>query len=48
MIAKRKPSNKKVRLDQVTFERTPEPELDPPAGLILESLRRREPPMTIR
>jgi hypothetical protein len=48
MIAKRKPSNKKARHDHVTFERMPQPELDPATGLILESLRRREQPMTIR
>jgi len=48
MISNREASNKKVRLDQVTFEWTPESELDPAAGLILESLRRRQPPMTSR
>lgn len=48
MIAKLEPRDEKAGLDQVTFERTPEPELDPATGLILESLRRREPTRTIR
>jgi hypothetical protein len=35
-------------LDELTYEPVREPELDPAIGLILDSLRRREPTMTIR
>jgi hypothetical protein len=36
------------QLDELTYEPVREPELDPAMGIILESLRRREPTMTIR
>jgi hypothetical protein len=36
------------RLDELTYEPVREPELDPAVGIILESLRRRQPTMTIR
>ena len=36
------------RLDELTYEPVREPELDPAVGVILESLRRREPTRTIR
>jgi hypothetical protein len=35
------------RLDELTYEPVREPELDPAVGIILESLRRRQPMMTI-
>ncbi len=35
------------RLDELTFEPVREPELDPAVGIILESLHRRQPTMTI-
>jgi hypothetical protein len=34
--------------DELTYEPVREPELDRAMGMILESLRRREPTMTIR
>jgi hypothetical protein len=37
-----------AQLDELTYEPVREPELDRTVGLILESLRRREPTMTIR
>ncbi len=36
------------RLDELTYEPFREPELGPAMGIILESLRRRQPTMTIR
>ena len=36
------------RLDELTYEPVREPEGDPAVGLIRESLRRRQPEMTIR
>jgi hypothetical protein len=35
------------RLDELTYEPIREPELDPAVGIILESLCRRQPTMTI-
>lgn len=36
------------QIDELTYEPVKEPEFDPAVGLILESLRRRPPTMTIR
>ena len=35
-------------IDELTYEPVQEPEFDPAVGLIIESLRRRPPTMTIR
>ena len=37
-----------AQIDGLTYEPIQEPELDPTTGLILESLRRRQPTTTIR
>jgi len=39
---------KKAHEDELTYEPIRQPEPDLAAGIILESLRRREPTMTIR
>lgn len=38
----------KAQIDDLTYEPVQEPEFDQAVGLILESLRRRQPTMTIR
>jgi hypothetical protein len=40
-------TDNEAQFDELTYEAVREPELDPTLGLILESLRRREPTMTI-
>ena len=37
-----------AHIDELIYEPVQEPEFDPAVGLILESLRRRPPTMTIR
>jgi len=39
---------REAALDELVYEPVAEPALDPAVGLVLESLRRRQPAMTIR
>jgi wyosine [tRNA(Phe)-imidazoG37] synthetase (radical SAM superfamily) len=48
MEAKAKINDEAAQLDELTYEPLCEPELDPALGLILESLRRRQPARTIQ